>query len=228
MGQIKTNDEIKKLRKAARLGDSCFEYICSQIKIDMTEKEIAAEIDNFIINNGALKASFETIVGSAENSAFIHSTPTDRKIEFGDIILLDFGCILDNYCSDMSRTIFVGEAKEEYKRIYEIVLKAQLETIKNIRTLMKCSDIDKIARTIINSYGYDFNHSVGHGIGTEVHEEPIISSKSNETVKNNMVFSIEPGIYLEGKFGVRIEDVIVINNGIPEILSLSPKDIIII
>lgn len=209
MGIIKTKDEIKKLKKAANLGDACFSYICSYIKIGMTEKEIAREIDSYMLRNGAEKMAFDTIVGSGENSAQIHSTPTDRIIQDGDIILLDFGCVLNGCCSDMSRTIFISYIKDEYKEVYDIVLRAQLEAINKIKIGMRGLEADKISRDIINSYGYDFNHAVGHGIGKIVHEEPKISIKSEDIIKNNMAFSIEPGIYIEDKFGIRIEDVVV-------------------
>lgn len=226
---IKSKEEIEKLKKASVLADECFEYICNTVKIGMTEKEIASLMDNYMLSHGASGLSFETIVGSGINSAQIHSTPTDRKIEYGDIILLDFGCIVDGYCSDISRTIFVGEIKEEYKKIYNIVLKSQLTGIEKITSEITAKDADLICRNIIKEEGYDFNHAVGHGVGREVHEDPVISPKKEDVImKDDMVFTIEPGIYLDGKFGVRIEDTVVLNNGKVEPLNKASKEIIII
>lgn len=226
---IKSKEEIEKLKKASNLADECFEYICNTIKIGMTEKEIANLMDKYMLEHGATGLSFETIVGSGVNSAQIHSTPTDRNIEYGDIILLDFGCVVEEYCSDISRTIFIGEVKEEYKKIYEIVLKSQLEGIEKITSGITAKEADLICRNVIKEAGYDFNHAVGHGVGKEVHEEPVISPKRDEVkLQNNMVFTIEPGIYLEEKFGVRIEDTVVLINGKVEPLNKASKEIIVI
>ena len=226
---IKTNEEISKLKKAAKVADKCFEYICNNIKVGMTEKEIAKLMDGYMLSNGATGLSFETIVGSGENSCKIHSTPSDRKIEYGDIILLDFGCIVEEYCSDISRTIFVGEIKEEYKKIYETVLKAQLEGVQKIVAGISTKEADLICRNVIRDAGYDFNHAVGHGIGKEVHEEPVLSWRKDDVVlENNMAFTIEPGIYLENKFGVRIEDTVILKDGVVETLNKVSKDIIVI
>lgn len=223
-----TNDEIEKLEKAAELGDECFRYICNEIKIGMTEKDIAEKMNCFLLENGAEGLSFDTIVGSGVNSAQIHSTPTERKIEFGDIILLDYGCVLSGYCSDTSRTIFVGNVNDEYKEIYDIVLASQLKAINEIVSGMTCKEADAIARDYIVQKGYNFNHALGHGVGREVHEQPVLSPNHNEILENNMVFSIEPGIYLENKFGVRIEDTVVLKNGKVQTLSKASKNITII
>lgn len=226
---IKSKDEIEKLKKASSLADECFEYICNTIKIGMSEKEIAGLMDNYMLSNGATGLSFETIVGSGENSSQIHSTPTDRKIKFGDIILLDFGCVVEGYCSDISRTIFVGEVKEEYKKIYDIVLKSQLAGIEKITSNITAKEADLICRAVINKEGYEFNHAVGHGVGRKVHEEPVISPKKEDVIlQNDMVFTIEPGIYLENKFGVRIEDTVLLKNGKVESLNKAYKEIIVI
>lgn len=228
MGMIKTEEEINKLKGASKLADECFEFICNKIKIGMTEKEIAKQMDDFMLKGGATALSFETIVGSGENSSQIHSTPTDRKIEYGDIILLDFGCVVDGYCSDISRTIFIGEVKDEYREIYQIVLEAQQKGIEKITNEMTAKEADFVCREVINNKGYDFAHALGHGVGTEVHEEPVISPKREDVLENNMVFTIEPGIYLENKFGVRIEDTVLLKDGKVEPLNLVSKDFVII
>ena len=143
--------------------------------------------------------------------------------------MLDFGCIVDEYCSDISRTIFVGEVNPEYKNIYDIVLKAQLTGIEKITSEITAKEADLICRNIINEAGYDFNHALGHGVGKEVHEAPVISPKKDDIImKDNMVFTIEPGIYLEGKFGVRIEDTVILDGGKVIPLNKASKEIIVI
>ena len=226
---IKTNEEIEKLKKASSLADECFEYICNTIKIGMTEKEIANLMDDYMLSNGATKLAFETIVGSGANSSQIHSTPTDRKIQHGDIILLDFGCVVDEYCSDISRTIFVGEAKEEYKKVYDIVLESQFKGVSKITDGMTTKEADAVCREVIQANGFDFAHAVGHGIGKEVHEEPVLSPRRDDVkLQNGMAFTIEPGIYLENKFGVRIEDTVILKDGKVIPLNKATKEIKII
>ncbi len=226
---IKSKDEINKLIKSSKLADECYRYIITEIKPGMTEKKVAKLMDNYMLSHGASGLAFETIVGSGPNSSKIHSTPSNRKIQFGDVVQLDFGCVLDGYCSDCSRVLFIGEVKPEYKKIYNIVLKAQKEAIKNTQIGMTAKRIDAISRDIIKSHGYNFNHAVGHGVGKEVHEDPVISPKNaKQRMKNNVVFTIEPGNYLEGKFGIRIEDTCVMQNGVVKTLNKTSKSIKII
>lgn len=206
MGMIKTKDEIEKLKSAALLGDKCFEYILSLIKPGMTEIEIASKMDEFFMKNGASGLSFDTIVGVGVNSAKIHSTPSENKVKDKDIILLDFGCVLDGYCSDTSRTVFVGEVSSEQEKIYNLVKLAHDNAIIKARVHDKASTVDDYGRRNIMEAGYDYNHALGHGVGTVVHEAPTISYKNDTVLEENMVFTIEPGIYLDNKFGVRIED----------------------
>lgn len=225
---IKTKEEIEKLRKASLLNDMGFEYICKNIKVGMTEKEIAKKLDDFMFANGATGLAFDTIVGSGSNSAQIHSTPTDRKIEENDIILFDFGYVVDGYCSDMSRTVFVGSITDKQREIYDLVLKTQLNAIEKIKVGMTAKEADLEGRQIILDAGLDYAHSLGHGIGKVVHDELIISPKRDTVLEENMVFTIEPGVYLENEFGIRIEDVVLLTaNGI-ETLSNASKEIIVI
>lgn len=228
MAIIKTKEEIEKLRKAALLGDRCFDYICTIVKPGMTEIDIAKKIDEFFMKNGATGVSFDTIVGVGVNSAQIHSIPTESVVKDQDIILFDFGCILDGYCSDMSRTIFVGGITERQKEIYDLVLAAHANATEKIRI----NDIAKVAdaygRKNIQDVGFDYAHALGHGVGTEVHESPLISYRSEDVLKENMVFTIEPGIYLENEFGVRIEDTGVLTPNGVELFSKSNRDIIIL
>ncbi len=212
--QIKTKDEIKKLIKSSQLADKCYRYICGVIKPGMTEKKVAKLMNDFMLKNGASGLSFDTIVGSGQNSCKIHSTPSNRVIKAGDIVQLDFGCIVDGYCSDCSRVLFMGEVKPEYRKIYNIVYEAQLAGINKFKRGMKASQVDALSRDIIKKKGYNFNHAVGHAVGTEVHEEPVISPKNTkDVIKNNMCITIEPGIYIEKKFGIRIEDTCIVENG---------------
>lgn len=225
---IRTEEEIEKLRKASQLNDKGFEYICKNIKPGMTEKEIASKLDEFMFANGATRLAFDTIVGSGINSAQIHSTPTDRKIEENDIILFDFGYVVDGYCSDMSRTVFVGSITDKQREIYDLVLKTQLNAIEKIKVGMTAKEADLHGRQFILDAGLDYAHSLGHGIGTVVHDELIISPKRDTVLKENMVFTIEPGVYLENEFGVRIEDVVLLTNDGLETLSKATKEIIVI
>ena len=225
---IKTLEEIEKLKFASELTDKGFKYICEIIKPGMTEKEIAQKLDDYMFSLGATSTAFETIVGSGINSAQIHSTPGDRKIQEKDIILLDFGYIIDEYCSDMSRTIFVGEATEKQKEYYELIYQTQLNAIQNIKIGMTAKEADLLGRKAILDKGLDYAHALGHGIGKEVHEELVLSPKRETILEKDMVFTIEPGIYLENEFGIRIEDVVWLTDDGIVTLSNAPKNIIVI
>ncbi|MBQ9280265.1 MAG: aminopeptidase P family protein [Clostridia bacterium] len=228
MGTIKTKEEIEKLRNAAILGDKCFEHICGFIKVGMTEIEIAHEMDVFFMKNGATALSFDTIVGAGKNSALIHSVPSDNKIKEKDIILLDFGCVLDGYCSDTSRTIFVGGVTDKELEIYRLVKEAHDYAVKNVKVQMLAKEIDELGRKSIQEAGYDYAHALGHGVGTEVHEQPTISPRNDVVVSSGTVFTIEPGIYLEGEFGVRIEDTGLLTEAGFESFSNASREIIIL
>lgn len=228
MAIIKTNEEIEKLRNAALLGDRCFEYIRNFIKVGMTEIEIAKAIDDFFVKNGATTTSFDTIVGAGKNSAVIHAVPSENKIKDNDIILLDFGCVLDGYCSDMSRTIFTGIPSDKQIQIYNLVRDAHYIASKFIKVGMMTDEADMYGRMNILKAGYDYAHSLGHGVGTVVHEEPVLSPKRQTELLKNMVFTIEPGIYLENEFGVRIEDTGVLTDTGVEFFSNSDRGIVVI
>lgn len=225
---VKTKEEIEKLRKASEMTDKGFAYICENIKPGMTEKEIAKKLDDYMFSLGATGLAFDTIVGSGQNSSMIHSVPTDKKIEEQDIILFDIGYVFDEYCSDMSRTIFVGGITEKQKMIYDLVLKTQLNAIEKIRVGMKANEADMLGRRFILDAGFDYAHALGHGIGKVVHEDLVLSPKRENVLEENAVFTIEPGIYLENEFGVRIEDTVLLKNDGIETLSNTTKEIIII
>lgn len=223
---IKNKDEILKIEKSCKLGDKTFDYILRNIKLGITEKELAFKIEFFIKKNGG-DISFPPIVAYGANSANPHHLPTAKQLIKNSIILLDFGAKLDNYCSDMSRTIFFGKPTTEQKSIYKTVLCAQQKAIDSLAMDIKASEIDKIARDYITSQGYKtIPHSLGHGVGIEVHESPHLSPKSKDMLKEGMVFSVEPGIYIPNLGGVRIEDLVVLTKNGPRLLTHSPKNLI--
>jgi len=230
---IKDSSEITAIEKACRLGDKTFKRILGKVKEGITEKELAFEIEFFIKKSGA-DISFPPIVAFGKNSSIPHHKSADKKLEKNSIVLLDFGVRLNNYCSDMTRTVFFGSANAKFKKMYQTVLDAQQKAIKALtsdggpeRSRMDSSEVDRVARSYITSKGFpSIPHSLGHGIGLDVHESPRLSPKSKDILKPGMVFSIEPGIYLPGYGGVRIEDVVAIEKSGPRALTKSPKELI--
>lgn len=197
---IKDSDEIIKIRKACEITDKCFEYLTEYIKIGMTEKQIATEIEYYFKSHGADGVSFEPIVASGINSSMPHALPTDKKIEAGDVVTIDMGCKFQGYCSDMTRTIFINFVSEEAKKIYDLVLKNQLDTLEELKD---GGNIKTISKLVENNFEFNKQvliHALGHGVGLTLHEGPIISSRNNaQILKENMVVTNEPGIYLPRK-----------------------------
>lgn len=222
--------EIEVINKAVQIADNAFTYILGYIKPGVMETEIAAEIEFFMKKQGAKGASFETIVASGERSSMPHGVASSKKLENGDVITLDYGAIYEDYCSDMTRTVFLGKIDADMKKIYETVQKAQLDALEGSLAGLTGKEIDLIARNIIvsNGYGSNFGHGLGHGVGLEIHEEPRLSPSGSIKMEPGMVVTIEPGIYIPGKGGVRIEDMIVIGDNGPQVLTTSSKDIIVI
>ncbi|MBI2020382.1 aminopeptidase P family protein [Candidatus Daviesbacteria bacterium] len=225
-------EEIKKIEKAAKLGDDTFEHILKKLKVGVSEKEIVFEIEYFLKKNGA-EISFPPIVAFGKNSSIPHHQSGETKLKREDFVLLDLGAKVESYCSDMTRTIIFGKASEKQKKIYRTVLETQKRAVDFINIQIKlgkqvrAKEVDKVAREYIKSKGYlDIPHSLGHGIGLEVHEHPSLSPKSKDILKNGMVFSIEPGIYIAGFGGVRIEDLFVLEKDKIRQITLSPKQII--
>ena len=206
---IKDEEEIKNIKTACEITDKCFSYIIEYIKPGMTEKEIASEIENFY-NKNAEGVSFDTIVASGENSSKPHAVPTDRKIQEEDIITIDMGCKYNGYCSDMTRTIFVGNVPEHIKNVYDLVLKNQQQILDEMKDGANTRILAKMVENDFRLNNYDLIHALGHGVGMDIHETPIISGKSDSMLKENMVVTDEPGIYISGQFGVRIEDTVLI------------------
>ena len=225
---IKDEEEIAKITKACEITDRCFEHIIEHIKIGKTEKEIAGEIERFFIESGADELAFETIVASGRNSSKPHAKTTDKKIEMGDPITIDMGCKYKGYCSDMTRTVFAGCVPGSIRTIYDLVLKNQLQTQKDLK---EGANIRIISRNVENDFkinGYDLIHALGHGVGLEIHELPYISAKNDNQLKANMVITNEPGIYLPNSYGVRIEDTVLITKSGCINLTKSNKNYVIV
>ena len=219
---IKDEEEIGYIRKACQITDECFEYISNYIKPGMTEKQIAKEINEYFYKNSDGLA-FETIVASGENSSKPHAIPTDRQIQKDDVILIDMGCRVNGYCSDMSRTILFGQVPQYVKQIYDLVLKNQEQVLKEVK---ENSNTKLIAKMVDNDFrlnNYDLIHALGHGVGLDIHEDPVLSFNSEHILKENMIVTDEPGIYIAGQFGVRIEDTLRITKDGCEVLTNSPK-----
>lgn len=227
---VKDEFEIKQIQKAADIVDETYEHILKWVKPGMTENEVNNEMEMFMRSKGATCSSFDTIVASGHRGALPHGVASNKVIEEGDMITLDFGALYEGYVSDVTRTFAIGQPKEEMKKIYNIVLEAQLTALEQIKPGMTGKEADTIARDIIKSYGYgeQFGHSLGHGIGLEVHEGPALSQKSDIVLEENMCITLEPGIYVDGLGGVRIEDdVLVTKNGLQR-FTKSSKDLIIL
>lgn len=227
---VKTDKEVQKIIEAQRIAEDAFNHILTFIKPGVTEKEIALALDFFMLSHGADSLSFETIAVSGSNSSMPHGVPGNKKIENGDFITMDFGATVGGYHSDMTRTVAVGFATEEMKNVYDTVLTAQKICLDNIGVGVSCSDADAYARTVIENSGYGefFSHSTGHGVGIEIHEFPNLSPSSASILQPGNIVTVEPGIYIPGKFGVRIEDMAFITANGCKNLTNAPKELIIL
>ncbi len=212
MRRIKTAEELKYIRKAEEIGDQAFTEILMFIKPGLTELEVAAKLEYLLKMNGASGLSFSSIVASGINSSMPHAEPSAKRIETGDFLTMDFGCVYEGYCSDMTRTIVVGKASEKQKEVYNTVLKAQTAALEFIKAGYQGKEIDKIARDIINEAGYEgcFGHGLGHSVGLDIHESPRLSALEEDIIEAGMTETVEPGIYIKGFGGVRIEDLVVV------------------
>jgi len=228
--EIKTPDELLSIKRAAEIANLGFEHLLGYIKPGLTEKEIAFELEFFMKKNGADDLAFDSIVASGARGSLPHSMPTDKAVQKGDFITMDFGAKIMGYCSDMTRTIGIGPLNAKQKEIYALVLEAQVASLGQLRVGAKASDLDGTARNIITAAGYGtyFGHGLGHGVGLEIHEAPTLNPTSGEILEPNMVVTIEPGIYLPAEFGVRIEDLAVVTNSDIITLSSVEKELIIL
>ena len=222
--------ELELMRKAQAIADKAFLEVLPRIKVGMTELELQAELIYCLYKNGGQGLSFDPIVVSGPNSSMPHGVAGERKIQEGDFITMDFGVLYHGYCSDMTRTVAVGYATEEMKKVYDTVLQAQLAGIAVTKAGVPGKDIDGAARKVITDAGYGeyFGHGYGHSLGLEVHESPSPNGRNPEPMPENAVTSAEPGIYLPGKFGVRIEDVVILKQDGCENITHSPKNLIIV
>ena len=211
---VKDKEEIEHLAQAARIAQKALEETLNVIKAGVTENFVKATLEYNLAILGSEKTSFDTICISGVKTSMPHGTPSDKVIEKGDFITIDFGAVVSGYCSDMTRTFALGYATDEMKEIYETVLKAQIAATEFIKTGVKCADCDKVARDIITDAGYGkyFCHSLGHGVGLKIHEMPNLSPKSELVLQEGNVVNVEPGIYIEGKCGVRIENTVVVTS----------------
>lgn len=223
----KDDYEIECIKKAAEIADNAFEHICSYIRVGMSEAEIAAEIDCFMKKNGAFANSFPTIVASGARGSLPHAIVSDKRIKSGELLVMDFGCICDGYCSDMTRTVAVGKISDEFKEIYDTVLESQLKSLLYLSAGKIGRDVDFQARTFLNGkYPGCFSHALGHSVGLEIHENPNLSPKNDKPINSGCVITVEPGLYIPGKCGVRIEDLVVVCENGCKTLSHSPKNLI--
>lgn len=227
---IKTAEEIHKMKVASQINDQTMEKAKSSLRIGMTEKELEKIIVDTYAKLGAEGLSFPPIVAFHENAANPHHENSDRKLKEGDMVLLDIGCIKDGYCSDMTRTFFTAEPTEEQKRVYELVRRANENAEAFIKPGAKLCDIDEAARSVIREGGHDkeFTHRLGHFIGIDTHEYGDVSAAFDWEVEPGMMFSVEPGIYLQGQFGVRIEDLVVVTEKGCEVINHVPKTITVV
>ncbi|MBQ3817213.1 MAG: aminopeptidase P family protein [Clostridia bacterium] len=230
MRRIKTAQELEKIKQAQLLTDETFSYILPRISKGRTEREIMLDMEFFMRKNGSEGVSFDFIVVSGKNSSLPHGVPTDKKIESGDFITMDFGAVIEGYRSDMTRTVALGNISEKQRTVYNTVLKSQRLALDEIKAGKKCSDIDKTARDYIYNSGYTgcFGHGLGHSVGIDIHESPSFSPSCNEILKPGTVMTVEPGIYIENEFGVRIEDMIYVTQNGCINLTKSEKELIIL
>lgn len=221
----KTDKEIEAIQQAAKIADIGFRNICRFLRPGRTELEVAAKLEYILRKHGSSGHPFPTIALTSARTSLPHGQPGKAKIKKGDLFLIDFGATYEGYCSDMTRTVVIGKPQKKQKMIYDTVLRAQQAAIDAIKPGIALKNIDKIARDIIADAGHadHFGHGLGHGIGLNIHESPGVSPRSKDTVAEGMVFTVEPGIYIPGWGGVRIEDDIAVMNGEPRILTKSPK-----
>lgn len=222
---IKEPAEVDKLQRAVDVGDAAFEEVAQRMEPGWTERQIAWEIEKCAREKGAEALSFPTIVAAGPHGAMPHAQPRDYAVQTGDTVVIDMGVVVDGYCSDLTRTISVGKPDDEFKRIYDIVLTAQRTAEETVRTGMSGEEAHMLAHNVIEAAGYGdkFGHGLGHGVGMLVHEAPRLAKMSTDELQEGMVATIEPGIYIPGWGGVRIEDVVVFENGKARVMSHAPK-----
>lgn len=223
----KSEKEIKALRRGAEILDRAYDYILTLIKPGMKEKELALELEIYLLRKGAEEMSFKFIVASGERGAMPHGTASDRVMQKGELVTIDFGAVFYGYATDMTRTLALGQIDQRQREIYNLVLEGQQRAVYAVKPGMKASDLDAVARSIFDDAGYGnyFGHGLGHGIGLETHEQPVLNPQSKTVLEPGMAFTVEPGIYIKGWGGIRIEDMVCVTEGGGETLTLSPRDL---
>lgn len=226
----KDEEELSCMTAAQRIAEGALEQILKEIRPGMTEKEIAARLNYLMVSAGAEKTSFDTIVASGPNGSMPHAVPGMRKVREGDFITMDFGCVYKGYCSDMTRTVALGRPSDEMRNVYDIVLQAQLAGIAAAKAGITGAAIDGAARKVIQDAGYGayFGHSFGHSLGIDIHEAPNAAPGNDKPMPDGAVVSAEPGIYLPGKFGVRIEDVMILRPDGAQVVTKAPKALLVL
>ena len=226
----KDEEELRLMREAQAIADKALEETLPYIRAGMSEKEVAAELVYRMLRNGSEKNSFDPIVVTGQNSSLPHGVPGDRLLREGDFLTIDFGCVYGGYCSDTTRTFAVGSATEEMKNLYALVLEAQLAGIRAARSGISGKEIDEAARKVIRDAGFGdfFGHGFGHSLGLDIHEQPVLNQRGERLMPDGAVVSAEPGIYLPGRFGLRIEDVMILRPDGSEVITKSPKDRLIV
>ncbi|MEW6014257.1 MAG: Xaa-Pro peptidase family protein [Candidatus Zixiibacteriota bacterium] len=224
---IKDADEIASLQKAMDITDTAFERILGYLRPGLRENEVRAELEYQMMTLGSEKPAFETIVASGYRSAMPHGVASKKKIARGDFVTFDFGAMYNGYTADLTRTVVVGKASDRQRKVYNIVLRAQLAAIKKVRHGVEGKMVDKVARDIINKAGFgkNFGHGLGHGLGVYIHSKPNVGPRSTDTLKSGMVITIEPGIYISGWGGVRIEDDVLVTTRGGRVMTRSPKNL---
>lgn len=230
MRSVKTEKEVELITKAQATAENAFLKVLDYIKEGITERQVQLFLEYEMQLSGAEGMSFETIVVSGVNSSLPHGVPSDKPIHAGDFVTMDFGAIYGGYCSDMTRTVAVGYATDEMQKVYETVLLAQKAAIAKVKPRVDASKVDDAARTVIENAGYGkyFNHSTGHGVGIEIHEAPNLSPISRQVLREGNIITCEPGIYIPGKFGVRIEDMLCVTENGSKNLTNAQKNLIIV
>lgn len=225
---VKSEEEMAEIRAAQAITDKTFIHMLDLIKPGVSEKDLQLELDYYMLRNGATGLAFETILAAGANGSMPHAVPGDNVIKEGDFVTMDFGAAHNGYCSDMTRTVAVGKITEEQEKVYNLVLDAQLAAIDAVRAGVPCNSIDKVARDMIYGAGYEgrFGHGLGHSLGLEIHENPRFSMLCSDITEAGTVMSVEPGIYLDGRFGVRIEDIVMITENGCEVITKSEKKLI--
>lgn len=226
----KDEEELSCMTAAQRIAEGALEQILKEIRPGMTEKEIAARLNYLMVSAGAEKTAFDTIVASGPNGSMPHAVPGMRKVREGDFITMDFGCVYKGYCSDMTRTVALGRPSDEMRNVYDIVLQAQLAGIAAAKAGVTGAAIDGAARKVIQDAGYGayFGHSFGHSLGIDIHEAPNAAPGNDKPMPDGAVVSAEPGIYLPGKFGVRIEDVMILRPDGAQVITKAPKALLVL